>query len=229
MQRLILLGAPGCGKGTQSSYLKETLGLTHLSTGDMLREAVAEGTAIGLKAKDIMSRGELVPDSIVLRIVKDRLSALIVSKEFKGFILDGFPRTVAQAEGLDQIIAELGLMLDAVIYFECPTKILEERICGRRIHPASGRTYHVTYRPPKRPGQDDVTGEPLIHRTDDRKDTFQTRYNLYLKTTAPLIDYYNKRQLLYTIPAGEPTDKVQQALESVMQGQSQPSCPTVCP
>eukprot|EP01057_Protomagalhaensia_wolfi_P006118 Protomagalhaensia_wolfi_Nauph_80__6117@NODE_87_length_3843_cov_136_166404_g66_i0_p3_GENE_NODE_87_length_3843_cov_136_166404_g66_i0NODE_87_length_3843_cov_136_166404_g66_i0_p3_ORF_typecomplete_len193_score24_36ADK/PF00406_22/2_1e39ADK_lid/PF05191_14/8e19AAA_17/PF13207_6/3_7e11AAA_33/PF13671_6/0_05AAA_31/PF13614_6/0_29AAA_18/PF13238_6/0_23GlgS/PF08971_11/0_43_NODE_87_length_3843_cov_136_166404_g66_i021892767 len=189
----------------------------------MLREAVAEGTAVGLKAKDIMSRGELVPDSIVLSIVKDRLSALNMSKEFKGFILDGFPRTVAQAEGLDQIMAELGSTLDAVIYFDCPPNILQERICGRRIHPASGRTYHVTYRPPKEPGKDDITGEPLIHRTDDQRDTFETRYNLYLKTTAPLIHYYNQRQILYTIPAGEPTDKVNQALQSVIQGQPQPT------
>eukprot|EP01053_Blabericola_migrator_P006516 Blabericola_migrator_1__6515@NODE_3288_length_1884_cov_146_633462_g2054_i0_p2_GENE_NODE_3288_length_1884_cov_146_633462_g2054_i0NODE_3288_length_1884_cov_146_633462_g2054_i0_p2_ORF_typecomplete_len226_score44_62ADK/PF00406_22/1_5e56AAA_17/PF13207_6/2_4e25ADK_lid/PF05191_14/5e18AAA_33/PF13671_6/7_1e09AAA_18/PF13238_6/8_1e08Thymidylate_kin/PF02223_17/0_0015Hydin_ADK/PF17213_3/2Hydin_ADK/PF17213_3/1_2Zeta_toxin/PF06414_12/0_0019Cytidylate_kin/PF02224_18/0_0049tRNA_lig_kinase/PF08303_11/0_058Sox_N/P len=222
-QRLILLGAPGCGKGTQSVTLKEDMRLAHLSTGDMLREAVAAGTEIGRKAKDIMARGDLVPDEIVLAIIADRLAALAQSKSHNGFILDGFPRTVAQAEGLDRILKEQNSALDAVIYFECPDDVLRDRVCGRRIHPSSGRTYHIIFHPPKNEGLDDITGEPLVHRADDNEETFTIRYQNYLATTTPLIEYYKKQSLLYTVPADKSPEEVRQAVSQILNGQAKPS------
>eukprot|EP01055_Gregarina_sp_Pseudo9_P002764 Gregarina_sp_Pseudo_9__2763@NODE_2_length_7458_cov_33_430786_g1_i0_p5_GENE_NODE_2_length_7458_cov_33_430786_g1_i0NODE_2_length_7458_cov_33_430786_g1_i0_p5_ORF_typecomplete_len227_score36_07ADK/PF00406_22/3_4e58AAA_17/PF13207_6/1_3e25ADK_lid/PF05191_14/8_3e18AAA_33/PF13671_6/6e11AAA_33/PF13671_6/2_2e03AAA_18/PF13238_6/1_4e09Cytidylate_kin/PF02224_18/1_5e05CoaE/PF01121_20/0_0051CoaE/PF01121_20/2e02CoaE/PF01121_20/4_3e02Zeta_toxin/PF06414_12/0_00041Thymidylate_kin/PF02223_17/0_11Hydin_ADK/PF17213_3 len=215
-KRVILLGAPGCGKGTQSAWLKQELGFVHLSTGDLLREAVAEGTDVGKKAKDIMSRGELVSDDIVLAIVDERLSALAQNPDFKGFILDGFPRTVAQAEGLDKIMAAQATKLDAVIYFDCPDKVLKERVCGRRVHPASGRTYHIIYHPPKVENVDDVTGDPLVHRADDNEQTFTNRLGQYKQTTLPLIDYYTARQVLHTITADRQAAEVRKQLESII-------------
>lgn len=217
-RRVILLGAPGCGKGTQSAWIKEELGLTHLSTGDLLREAVAEGTDVGKTAQSIMSRGELVPDEIVLAIVDERLCALSRNPEFKGFILDGFPRTVAQAEGLDRLMERQSSKLDAVIYFECPDDVLMQRVCGRRIHPASGRTYHVIYHPPKVAEIDDETGDPLVRRADDNEETFKTRLATYKQTTKPLIDYYRQKSLLIPIQADKPADEVRKILTKILTG-----------
>eukprot|EP01054_Gregarina_sp_Poly1_P006511 Gregarina_sp_Poly_1__6510@NODE_348_length_9346_cov_198_894493_g291_i0_p5_GENE_NODE_348_length_9346_cov_198_894493_g291_i0NODE_348_length_9346_cov_198_894493_g291_i0_p5_ORF_typecomplete_len229_score24_53ADK/PF00406_22/1_3e57AAA_17/PF13207_6/2e23ADK_lid/PF05191_14/3_8e16AAA_33/PF13671_6/1_2e09AAA_18/PF13238_6/2_6e06Zeta_toxin/PF06414_12/0_00019Zeta_toxin/PF06414_12/1_4e03CoaE/PF01121_20/0_031CoaE/PF01121_20/4e03Cytidylate_kin/PF02224_18/0_017Hydin_ADK/PF17213_3/5_9Hydin_ADK/PF17213_3/7_3DUF952/PF0 len=216
MNGVILLGAPGCGKGTQSVWLKEEAGFVHLSTGDLLREAVAEGTEVGKRAKDIMSRGELVPDEIVLAIVNERLNALVQNPDFQGFILDGFPRTVAQAEGLDKIMQSQGARLTAVIYFDCPDELLKVRVCGRRVHPASGRTYHVVYRPPKVKDVDDVTGDPLVHRVDDNEDTFVARLATYRQTTMPLIDYYTKKQVLYTVHADKSAAEVRKEMERIL-------------
>ncbi len=183
--RLILLGPPGAGKGTQAQRLVQKHGIVQLSTGEMLRAAVKAGTGVGLRAKDIMARGELVPDDVVVAIVADRIGEPDAKK---GFILDGFPRTVPQADAMK----DAGVAIDYVLEIDVPDAAIIERMSGRRVHPASGRTYHLKFNPPKVEGRDDITGEELILRDDDHEETVRKRLAVYHDQTEILVDYYNK-------------------------------------
>jgi adenylate kinase len=181
--RLILLGAPGAGKGTQATFICKQYSIPQISTGDMLRAAVKAGTPIGLKAKAVMDSGALVSDDIIIGLVKERI---LQADCAKGFLFDGFPRTLAQADAMK----DAGVKLDYVLEIDVPFDAIIERMSGRRSHPASGRTYHVKFNPPKVAGQDDVTGEPLIQREDDKAETVQKRLDVYSAQTRPLVDYY---------------------------------------
>ena len=182
--RLILLGPPGAGKGTQAKMICEKYGIPQISTGDMLRAAVSAGTALGVEAKKVMDAGELVSDELILQLVKDRISENDCTS---GYLLDGFPRTIAQAEGMKK----LGIDVDFVVELQVDDEEIIERMGGRRIHPASGRVYHVKFNPPRTDNQDDETGEALIQREDDAEQTVRKRLDVYHKQTAPLIDYYS--------------------------------------
>ena len=171
-----MVGPPGAGKGTQGPFIKDSLCLCHLATGDMLRDAVAKGTELGKKAKDVMARGELVSDELVIGLFKENMSQPECER---GMLLDGFPRTTVQAEKLDAMFKESGKKIDKVVEFKVDDEILVERIEGRRIHKASGRSYHVKFNPPKVPGKDDITGEDLIHRPDDTREALTTRMKAY--------------------------------------------------
>ncbi|OJX34594.1 MAG: adenylate kinase [Burkholderiales bacterium 68-12] len=181
--RLILLGAPGAGKGTQAAFLCQKYGIPQISTGDMLRAAVKAGTPLGLKAKAVMESGALVSDDIIIGLVKERIAEPDCAN---GFLFDGFPRTIPQADAMK----EAGVKLDYVLEIDVPFDAIIERMSGRRSHPGSGRTYHVKFNPPKVAGQDDVTGEPLIQRDDDKEETVKKRLEVYSEQTRPLVDYY---------------------------------------
>ena len=182
--RLILLGPPGAGKGTQANIICEKYGIPQISTGDMLRTAIGSNTALGIEAKKVMDAGELVSDGLILQLVKDRLSE---SDCTSGYLLDGFPRTIAQAAGMKK----LGINVDFVVELQMDDEEIIKRISGRRIHPASGRVYHVKFNPPETEDQDDDTGEALIQRDDDAEQIVRKRLDVYHKQTAPLIDYYS--------------------------------------
>ena len=181
--RLILLGAPGAGKGTQATFICQEYGIPQISTGDMLRAAVKAGTEMGLAAKKVMDAGGLVGDDIIIGLVKERITHADCAK---GFLFDGFPRTIPQADALK----EAGVKLDCVLEIDVPFDAIIERMSGRRAHVASGRTYHVKFNPPKVEGMDDVTGEPLIQRDDDKEDTVKKRLEVYSAQTRPLVAYY---------------------------------------
>jgi adenylate kinase len=183
--RLILLGPPGAGKGTQANFIKEKFGIPQISTGDMLRAAVKAGTPLGLEAKKIMDAGGLVRDDIIIGLVKDRLKEPDCQK---GYMFDGFPRTIPQAEAMK----EAGVPIDFVLEIDVPDEEIIKRMSGRRVHVTSGRTYHVIFNPPKVEGKDDVTGEPLIQRDDDKEETVKKRLEVYHQQTEALIDYYGK-------------------------------------
>jgi adenylate kinase len=181
--RLILLGPPGAGKGTQANFIKEAFGIPQISTGDMLRAAVKAGTPLGIAAKKIMDSGGLVSDEIIIGLVKDRLQA---SDCANGYLFDGFPRTLPQADAMK----DAGVALDYVLEIDVPDSAIVERMSGRRVHVASGRTYHVRFNPPKVAGKDDVTGEDLIQRDDDSEETVKKRLDVYHAQTEPLVKYY---------------------------------------
>ncbi len=182
--RVILLGGPGAGKGTQANYIKETFGIPQISTGDMLRAHVKSGSELGKAAKKIMDEGGLVSDDIIMGMVKER----ITQDDCKnGYLFDGFPRTLAQADALK----DAEVFVDAVVEIDVPDEEIIKRMSGRRVHLASGRTYHVMFNPPKSEGVDDVTGEPLIQRDDDKEDTVKARLKVYHDQTEPLIAYYS--------------------------------------
>jgi adenylate kinase len=183
--RLILLGAPGAGKGTQAAFLCQKYGIPQISTGDMLRAAVKAGTPLGLAAKKVMDSGALVSDDIILGLVKERLAQ---PDCVNGFLFDGFPRTIPQADAMKNA----GVKLDCVLEIDVPFAAIVERMSGRRSHPASGRIYHVKFNPPQVDGRDDITGEVLIQRDDDREETVQKRLEVYDAQTRPLVDYYAK-------------------------------------
>ncbi len=182
--RLILLGPPGAGKGTQATFITRKYGIPQISTGDMLRAAVKAQTPVGLEAKKVMDNGGLVSDDIIIRLVKDRLQADDCKK---GYLFDGFPRTIPQADALKN--ADIGL--DYVIEIDVPEDDIIERMSGRRVHPASGRTYHLRFNPPKVEGKDDVTGETLVQRDDDQEETVRKRLEVYRNQTRPLVKYYS--------------------------------------
>jgi adenylate kinase len=182
--RLILLGAPGAGKGTQATFICQKYGIPQISTGDMLRAAVKAGTPLGLEAKKVMDAGGLVSDELIINLVKDRIAQ---SDCANGFLFDGFPRTIPQADAM----RAAGVKLDYVLEIDVPFEAIVERMSGRRSHPASGRTYHVKFNPPKGAGQDDVTGEPLVQRDDDKEETVKKRLDVYSAQTRPLVDYYS--------------------------------------
>lgn len=217
-KRLIMLGPPGCGKGTQSPALKKEHCLCHLATGDMLRAAVAAKTPLGLEAKAAMESGALVTDELVIGIIED---ATKLPECKNGFILDGFPRTVPQAEKLDEMLAKRGQKIDKVLNFEVPDEILVDRVVGRWIHSASGRSYHEKFAPPKVPGVDDVTGEPLIQRKDDNAETLKSRLAAFHAQTTPLISYYLDR--VANITANKPMADVKTQLESAVSGAPAPA------
>eukprot|EP00461_Guttulinopsis_vulgaris_P001251 UN01251 len=210
--RSILIGPPGCGKGTQAPILKQKRCVCHLATGDMLREAIANKTEIGLKAKDIMDQGGLVPDEVVVEIIKDAIKQPACQK---GFILDGFPRTVGQAEALDKMLNAQNQSIDAVVAFEIPDEVLLDRVEGRLIHPASGRSYHIRNNPPKVPMRDDITGEPLIQRQDDNAAALGNRLGKFHEMTAPVLAYYKKKNILNTIDANQPMYKVTTQIDTI--------------
>lgn len=181
--RVILLGAPGAGKGTQAQVITEQFGIPQISTGDMLRAAVKAGTELGIKAKSVMDAGGLVSDDLIIALVKERIAQADCAK---GFLFDGFPRTIPQAEALVQA----GIQLDHVVEIHVDDEEIVQRIAGRRVHEASGRVYHVTNKPPKVAGVDDMTGEPLVQRLDDTEETVRKRLKVYHEQTKPLVSFY---------------------------------------
>ena len=183
--RLILLGGPGAGKGTQAGFITQKYGIPQISTGDMLRAAVKAGTPLGIAAKKVMDRGDLVSDDIIIGLVKERIRA---DDAKNGFLFDGFPRTIPQADAMKTS----GVVLEHVVEIVVPDQAIIDRMSGRRVHLASGRTYHVKFNPPKVEGKDDVTGEPLIQRDDDREETVRNRLGVYHQQTEPLVHYYEK-------------------------------------
>jgi adenylate kinase len=183
--RLILLGAPGVGKGTQAAFICEKFGIPQISTGDMLRAAVKAGTPLGVQAKQVMDSGGLVSDDIIIGLVKERITQADCTQ---GFLFDGFPRTIPQADAMK----DAGVQLDAVLEIDVPFDAIIDRMSGRRVHPGSGRTYHVTHNPPQVANVDDVTGEALIQRDDDREETVRKRLDVYNAQTRPLVDYYQQ-------------------------------------
>jgi len=183
--RLILLGPPGAGKGTQAALIRDHFGIPQISTGDMLRAAVKAGTPLGLAAKKVMDAGQLVSDDIIVGLVKERLKHVDCRN---GYLFDGFPRTIPQAEAMRQSSVDL----DFVLEIDVDHDEIIRRLSGRRTHPPSGRNYHVSFNPPKVAGKDDLTGEPLVQREDDREETVKKRLEVYEKQTRPLVDYYSK-------------------------------------
>ncbi len=181
--RLILLGAPGAGKGTQATFICQRFGIPQISTGDMLRAAVKAGTPLGVAAKKVMDAGGLVSDDLIIGLVQERIGQPDCAE---GFLFDGFPRTIPQADAMKAA----GVRLDVVLEIDVPESDIIERMSGRRVHMASGRTYHVRFNPPKQAGLDDVTGEPLIQRDDDKEETVRKRLEVYQRQTRPLVDYY---------------------------------------
>lgn len=212
--RIILLGAPGAGKGTQAQFLMNKYGIPQISTGDMLRAAIKEGTALGLAAKQVMDAGQLVSDDLIIGLVKER-----ISKEdcAKGFLLDGFPRTIPQADAMKAN----GVVVDHVIEFDVPDDVIVERMSGRRVHPASGRVYHVSYNPPKVDGKDDLTGEDLVIREDDKEETVRKRLGIYHEQTELLVGYYRQeaeqgRTQYHHMVGTLPVEQVSAQLEALL-------------
>ena len=181
--RVVLLGGPGAGKGTQAAFVAERYGIPQISTGDMLRIAIRSGTALGARAKVLMDDGRLVPDEIIIALVEERIAEDDCAG---GFLLDGFPRTIPQAKAM----RERGVRFDAVVEISVPDEEIIDRMSGRRVHPGSGRTYHVRFNPPKTEGVDDATGEPLVQRDDDRESTVRHRLGVYHHQTEPIVEYY---------------------------------------
>ncbi|MGR9115099.1 MAG: adenylate kinase [Gammaproteobacteria bacterium] len=210
--RIILLGSPGSGKGTQAQFITEKYGIPQISTGDMLRAAVREGTPLGVEAKKVMDAGGLVSDDIILGLIKERIAKADCEN---GFLLDGFPRTIAQAEGL----AAMGVAIDYVIEIVVEDEEIVKRMSGRRVHPQSGRTYHTVFNPPKSPDVDDVTGEPLIQRDDDQEETVRKRLNVYHEQTKPLVGFYSApgQQVKFDSIAGVGTvDEITQKIFTIL-------------
>lgn len=203
--KLLIMGPPGAGKGTQAEVLVKELKITHISTGDMFRAAIKEGTEMGKKAKEYMDEGKLVPDEVVVGMVKERLSQPDCAN---GFLLDGFPRTVAQAESLDATLSSLDIKLDGVINIEVAREKLMDRLTGRRVCKGCGASYHVIFNPPQKEGVCNSCGGELYQRSDDNEETVGNRLNVYEAQTQPLIDYYNKQGLILNIDGDQEINKV---------------------
>jgi adenylate kinase len=206
---IVLLGAPGSGKGTQAAVLEERLGIPHIATGDLFRAAAAEGTPVGQQAAAFMARGELVPDGVTIAVLEERLNRPDAAR---GAILDGFPRTRAQAQALDQTLERRHAGVDRALYIEVPSEDLAERLSGRWICQAAGHVYHQTAHPPKVPGICDIDGSPLIQREDDRMETIQARLARQLGALAEVVDYYRQRGVLRAVDGRRPIDEVSAAL-----------------
>jgi adenylate kinase len=214
--RMILIGPPGAGKGTQAPKIKERFSCCHLATGDMLRSQVAKKTTLGREAKKIMDAGGLVSDDIMIGMIKEELQS---NKECKGgFILDGFPRTVAQAEALDRMLADKDQRLQHAVELQIDDALLVARITGRLVHPASGRSYHSTFNPPRDYMKDDVTGEPLIQRSDDNADALKKRLATYHLQTAPVVGYYKNNGIWKGIDASQEPGQVWKSLLTIFDG-----------
>jgi adenylate kinase len=213
--RVAFLGPPGAGKGTQARDLAREWGALHLATGDMLREALAAGTALGLEAKRYMDQGALVPDDVIIRMVAERLGGTAAAG---GFILDGFPRTIAQAEALARLLKDLGQALDAVVYFDVSEPELLRRLTGRRVCRACGHTFHLTSSPPKRAGVCDACGGELYQREDDAEATVRKRLEVYRRQTEPLLDYYRQRNLLAPVSGEGPVATIRDTVRAAARG-----------
>ena len=211
--KLLIMGRPGTGKGTHAVNIREYYNIPHISTGDMFRAAIKNQTQLGLLAKSYMDQGGLVPDEVTIGIVKERL---LEDDCKKGFLLDGFPRTIAQAEALTQFLNEEGIKLDAVLDVNVPAEILVRRMVGRRVCKNCGATYHVEFSPSKVEGICDNCGNPLIQRADDTEATASNRLKVYDEQTAPLLAYYNKQNLLKTVNGDQPVDKVFEDIKNVL-------------
>ncbi len=211
----VLLGPPGAGKGTQAEIMKERLNLVHLSTGDILRGEVKAGTELGLKAKSYMERGELVPDELIIEMIKGKLEGLDKSQ---GFLLDGFPRTVAQAQALDDMLLELGMNLDAVLYLKVSWEIVKMRLVGRLICKGCGAIYHKVNKPPKEEGICDICGGELYQREDDKEEVIKSRFDVYNERTAPLIDFYRRKGILFEVNSEVSPEATFKEIEEVIQG-----------
>lgn len=205
--RAILLGPPGAGKGTHAVGISEKYNIPHISTGDLFRENVGQGTPLGLEAKSYMDKGELVPDELVIRLVEDRLSRPDIEN---GFLLDGFPRTLAQADSLWKFCEEHDIPLDYAINLEAPYELIEKRIAGRRTCPECGKIYNIYFQAPQKEGFCDIDGCELTQRSDDNVETVKNRYNVYLEETEPLIDYYKDKGILESFDSTKPLDEVQE-------------------
>ncbi|TQS76053.1 adenylate kinase [Ornithinibacillus gellani] len=208
---LILMGLPGAGKGTQAEKINEEYNIPHISTGDMFRLAIKEGTPLGKKAKEFMDQGALVPDEVTIGIVKERLSKDDCKQ---GFLLDGFPRTIAQAEALDELLSELGTSIDHVIHVDVPENVLVDRLTGRRVCPTCGATYHVMYNPPKQEGICDRDGSKLIQRDDDTAETVKNRLAVNIEQSQPLLDFYQNKGYLVTVDGNKDIDVVFKDIQS---------------
>lgn len=211
--KLLIMGRPGAGKGTQAVNIKEYYHIPHISTGDMFRAALKNQTKLGLLAKTYMDRGELVPDEVTIGIVEERL---LQDDCKEGFLLDGFPRTIAQAEALDKFLKNNGIVLDAVLDVNVPVSILVRRMVGRRVCKGCGATYHVEFNPSKVEGICDVCGTPLIQRADDNEATATNRLSIYDEQTAPLLNYYTKQNILKTVNGDQSLDKVFEDIKAVL-------------
>ncbi|OZM55922.1 adenylate kinase [Lottiidibacillus patelloidae] len=213
--KLVLMGAPGAGKGTQAERIVEKYGIPHISTGDMFRAAIKGGTELGLKAKSFMDAGNLVPDEVTIGIVQERLGEKDCEK---GFLLDGFPRTVAQADALESILDELNRPLDFAVNIDVPKDNLMERLTGRRICKSCGATYHLFFNPPKQEGTCDKCGGELYQRPDDNEETVGRRLEVYLQQTKPLLDFYEEKGYLKNIDGDQEIDKVFSDLQNLFGG-----------
>ncbi|MCI9183229.1 MAG: adenylate kinase [Acholeplasmatales bacterium] len=211
--KLLIMGRPGAGKGTQAANIKEYYGIPHISTGDMFRAAIKNQTKLGLLAKEYMDKGLLVPDEITIGIVQERL---LESDCKKGFLLDGFPRTIAQAESLESFLKENSIALDAVLDVDVPVEILVKRIVGRRVCKKCGATFHIEFNAPKNDGICDVCGTPLVQRNDDCLETVNKRLNEYDTKTAPLLKFYQDRNLIKTVNGNQALDKVFEDIKAVL-------------
>ena len=211
--KIMLLGPPGGGKGTQAKFIEKKLNIPQISTGDMLRENVKNRTTLGENAKYYMDKGDLVPDDIILNMMKQRLLKKDCSN---GYILDGFPRTIPQAEGLNALLEKINQELDVVILLNLEDDIIVERMGGRRVHPNSGRVYHVIYNPPINQDIDDITGEKLIIRPDDQEVTVRNRLEVYKKQTAPLINYYIKKTILKEVKADGDIEHIKNKINQIL-------------
>lgn len=213
--RLVFLGAPGVGKGTQAEMVAAKLAIPKISTGDLLRTGVAQKTPLGLEAQQYMTRGELVPDNVVIGLVAEKIAS---SECEKGFILDGFPRTILQADALSGILKEQEVTLDRVIYFVIPREEVVKRLSGRRSCSACSAVYHVDYVPPKQEGRCDECGAALVQRSDDKRETVESRLVVYEAQTAPLIDYYQEKNVLAELDGAGPVEEVQERLLALLSG-----------
>ena len=210
---LILLGPPGAGKGTQAERIREDEDLAYIATGDMLRQAVADGTELGTRAKRYMDAGELVPDEVIIGVIVERVKS---ADARDGFLLDGFPRTIGQAEALDDALGRAGRDLTAVLLIDAPDEEIVRRISGRRVGPVSGRVYHVEFDPPKVEGKDDADGADLIQRDDDRPETVRKRLEVYHAQTAPLVAHYEERGLLHRIDGMDSPSEVHEHVRATI-------------
>jgi adenylate kinase len=212
--RIILLGAPGAGKGTQAQFLMNKYGIPQISTGDMLRAAIKEGTPLGIEAKKVMDAGQLVSDELIIGLVKERITKADCEN---GFLLDGFPRTIPQADAMK----ENGITVDHCLEFDVPDEVIVGRMSGRRVHPGSGRVYHLVYNPPKVEGKDDVTGEDLMIRDDDKEETVRKRLGVYHEQTQPLVAYYKAEAeagntSFTTIEGTQPVEDISAKLATIL-------------
>ena len=211
--RILLLGPPGGGKGTQASHLIDQLNIPQISTGDMLREHVRNKTDLGLKAKEFMTSGSLVPDEVILGMMKERI---VQDDCIQGYILDGFPRTMPQAIGLDKLLKDINQSLDSVIVINVNDDNIVERMAGRRVHLSSGRVYHIKYNPPKNDGKDNDTQEDLVIREDDKEETVRKRLDIYHQETSPLISYYSDRDIVSHINGEADISDVSQSIREIL-------------
>lgn len=206
---IVLLGPPGAGKGTLAGLLKEAHDLLHISTGDLLREEMQNNSELGQEAKNYVEKGELVPDELVTKLLANKLKS---SPHTKGYLLDGYPRTKAQAESLDRLLKDIVRPIDVALYLDADMQVIVKRITGRRVAPKSGRVYHIVNRPPKQEGICDETGEALIQRPDDNEETVRKRMDVYLENTLPIVQYYENQGILRKMDGGKESEELQTEL-----------------